>query len=307
MTTAAELPLELTPGAMQTRLERRLPVGMVTFEEAPAGWLTKAGTPRKEQWRRYHYTPSPVESSKRTQLPSVTTICGAVIPKDGLPPWYEQHGIVGAVEAVRRGLIDLDTPDEEAVRAVRAAKLGGDGARDEAAGRGINLHQILQTYMESGRAPNPVDHPHEHRPYIKGLARWLVTVRPEPVAIEFLVCDPERRYAGRADLLARIGPKLTLVDLKTNPRGAIFESAHLQVKLLRQAEERYGDHLIDDELLVSLDAKGGYREMQSVASMTLAERALDFYVEVKNLCSECDSANRIYREVLEEIDGGTAR
>lgn len=305
MTALAESP-DLTPGAMAVTLERTLPSGgVITFESAPAGWLTKDGKPRRKDWRRYRYANG---DAKRIILPSVTTICGDVLPKPGLPPWSEAHGIIGALEAVQRGLLDpamsTERPpkpgDHPAVQIVRKAHLGADDARDTAADRGLNVHAILEQFMNTGRGPNPADHPEPHRPFIRGLVRWLLWADPEPVAVELLVADPDRGYAGRADLIARIGDRLTLVDLKTNPYGAIWDSAHLQVELLRQAEERHGEHRPDGQLLVSVDATGSFREMQCVASPTLAEHALRFHAEVRDLCSKCESGNKIQRQVLQE-------
>lgn len=299
MTALADSP-QLTPGAMAVELSRTLPSGgVIDFESAPAGWLTKDGKPRRKDWRRYHFTEEP--GTKASIVPSVTTICSAVLPKDGLPPWYEARGIEGALEAVRQGKLNTAATNDEAIATVRRLGLGADRARNVAADRGLGLHAILEEYMSTGQPPNPVDHPEPHRPFIRGLVKWLLWADPEPVAVELLVADPERGYAGRADLIARIGKQLTLIDLKTQPYGAIFDSAHLQVELLRQAEERHGEHRPDTQLLVAVDATGGFREMGCVAGVELAARALHFYAEVRDLCSKCESANKVQRQVLEAV------
>jgi hypothetical protein len=231
MSAGESLPSEQTPGAMAVRLERKLPAGgVVEFESAPAGWLTRDGKPRAKGWRCYRYVAEP--GAKPVRLPSVTTICSAVLPKDGLPPWSEARGIEGALEAIRRGGLSLEASNEEAVKTVRRLGLGADRARDDAADRGLNLHSILENFMHTGRAPNPSDHPEPHRPFIRGLVRWILSARPQPVVVEFLVADPDRGYAGRADLIARIGGRLTLIDLKSNPTGQIYDSAHIGGELL---------------------------------------------------------------------------
>jgi hypothetical protein len=292
------LPPELTPGAMAVHKERMLPSGhLVEFESAPAGWLTKSGTPRRDDWRAYHISS---DELKRARIPSVTTLCDAILPKDGLPPWSERQGIRGALEAFRRGLLHVGMTDDEAVAAVRANQLGANAARDDAADRGLNIHAILEQFMATGRAPNPADHPEPHRPFIRGLVKWLLWADPEPVAVEFLVADPERRYAGRGDLIARIGGRHTLVDLKSQERGAIYESAHIQVRLYRQAEERFGGHQIEDARIVVVDGHGGFREMDLVCDDELAERALRYYEPVRRLCAACESQNRVVREALKE-------
>lgn len=285
------------PGAMEVTLTRTLPGGgRIDFESAPSGWLAKGGTPRAREWRRYYYT---APGAKREIYPSVTTICGDVLPKTGLTRWYEEYGIKGARVGVQRGLLAIEQSGDEWVRTVRAGQLGAEAARDEAAERGLNTHSILENYLRHGAVPNPADHPQAHRAYIRGLMTWLRVIAPQPIAIEVIVADPERCYAGRADLLARIGADTVLVDLKTSPTGAIFDAAHLQVELLRQAEERFGEHKIDRCMLVSVDRTGGFREMACVASPHLAERAIAFHGEVRQLVRDCTDANKIHRLALE--------
>jgi hypothetical protein len=291
---------------MSVQLERRLPSGLqIVFEAAPAGWLKEDGEPRKRDWRAYFINHAPdVVPRARQRIPSVTTICDSILPKDGLPPWAERQGIRGALEAIRRGLLTLDTDDDTAVRTVRANKLGADAARDEAADRGLNMHRLLEEYMLFGRVPNPAEHPIPHRPFIRGLVKWLIHADPEPLAVEMLVADPDERYAGRLDLLAglRVRGRLrtVLVDLKSQEKGAIYEAAHVQVQLYRRAEDRHGDSKIEDARIVVVDGFGGFREMDLIATEDLADRALDYYRRVKLIVAACDQVNRIVRKSREE-------
>lgn len=330
--TAEPLPLEagpeLTPGALKTVKSRTLPGGWrIDFEFSPAGWLKPDGTARVVDHRAYYLTPAgicqacdgsgrvpsdkrpggtvkcqPCKGSgqpRRERVESVTTICDRILPKDGLPHWSERAGIHGAVEAVRRGLITPETTDQEAVELVRSNKLGAEAERDRAADRGLNVHSILEEYMAFGISPNPANYPEPHRPFIRGLVKWLLRADPEPQAVEFLIADPERGYAGRADLIARVNGTLTLIDLKTQENGAIYESAHVQARLYRDAEERYGEHQIDHGLVVVVDAQGGFREMELLADGELSQHALEFYRRIKPLSAGCDSQNRIIRSALE--------
>jgi hypothetical protein len=290
---------EFTPGAMGIIKTRLLPGGyQVDFEFAPAGFLKKDGEPRRADWRAYYLSVPATPTEKRARVESVTTICDRILPKDGLPPWSERMGITGTLEAFRRGLLTAHSTPEEAVQVVRSNKLGADRARDEAADRGLNVHAILEDYMAHGRAPNPADHPEPHRPFIRGLVKWLLWADPEPVAVEMLVADPERGYAGRLDLLANTRAGLTLVDLKTQENGAIYEAAHVQARLYRDAEERFGEHRIQHGLVVVVDGYGGFREMDLAADAELSTHALDFYRRVKPLSAGCDSQNRAIRQAL---------
>jgi hypothetical protein len=286
----------LEPGEMAVQLKRVLPDGhVIEFESAPAGWPAQNGEPRTSDWRAYYLTDP---AGVRARVASVTTICAAVLPKDGLAAWSERNGICGAIEAFRRGLISPETSDIDAVRTVRRYRLGADAARDHASERGLNLHALLAAFMASGRAPNPSDHPEPHRPFIRALVRWLLHADPEPIAVEFLVGDPEQRYAGRADLLARINGRLTLVDLKSQERGAIYEAAHLQARLYALAESRFGEYQIDDCRVVVVDGAGRFRDTPVLCDEELARRALAFWWPVRGLSAICDRENRRARETL---------
>lgn len=300
--------LAAVPGAMSVHLQRTLPSGLlIQFEAAPAGWLKKDGEPRKRDWRAYYLNRAPdIVPQARQRVESVTTMCDRILPKDGLPPWSERQGIRGTLEAIRRGLITPDTPDDVAVAIVRGNHLGADSARDEAADRGLNLHRLLEEYMLFAQVPNPADHPVPHRPFIRGLVKWLIQYDPEPEAVELLVADPDEGYAGRLDLLARVRvkgrPRLILVDLKTQEKGAIYEAAHVQVQLYRRAEERHGQYQIEGALIVVVDGHGNFREMDAIADGELADRALAYYRPIKRVTAACDQVNRVVRKVYAEAE-----
>lgn len=326
-------PESLEPGAMQVVRNRTLPGGWeINFEFSPEGYLKKDGTPRLRDHRAYYLTalgpcsscegtgrqPSDKRpgntiqckackgsgSPSRRRVDSVTTICDAILPKDGLPPWSERMGIAGALEAFRRGLAHVGMSDEELVAVVRSNKLGADSARDTAADRGLNVHALLETWMTTGAPPNPAEHPEPHRPFIQGLVRWLIKAKTvdelEPVAVEMLVADPERGYAGRLDLLANTIHGLTIIDLKTQQDGCIYEAAHTQCRLYAEAETRFGEHRIEHGIIVVVDGYGGFREMELSASPELTSHALAYYERVKPLAAACESQNRVIKQALRE-------
>lgn len=287
-------PNALVPGGMEHTLRRVLPDGgLIEFEQAPIGFLTKKGEPRKTAWRAYHYTPP---GGKRVREVSTTTLLDDILPKDGLPPWAEAHGIRGAVAAVRAGLIDDSTPIEDTVAIVRRNKLGADAAKNEAADRGLNVHALLEDYMRTGAAPTLAGHPEHHRGYIIALTNWLLEYSPEPVAVEQLVVHPEDGYAGRLDLRARMGARLVTVDLKTQEKAAIYPGAHLQVAMYERAAVRCGDEPADGKLVVVVAADGKHRVMPADHESPILDAALLFRRLLKPINSACESANRRERE-----------
>lgn len=330
MTVTAVPDLSTVPGAFERTKVRAFPDGsQVDFAEAPAGWLTKAGEVRKKDYRAYHFTPPPSvcepcggsgrvegktargkqcphckgagDPTKRARMISVTTALDGVVPKPGLPIWSEARGIEGAIEAVRLGYIDPFDPVSvaNAVDAVRKHRLGADRARDDAAIRGLNVHDCLEHYMRTGSPPNPVDHPLEHRGYLRALTRALLDLDLEPVAIEELVVHPDDLYAGRLDLRARIpkmGINLATLDAKTQEKGGIYLGAHAQVNLYERAARRCGDEPADRLFIIVFAANGEYRMMPADHPDSFVEAALAWMREAKPVDSMCESANRRERD-----------
>lgn len=313
-------PRALVPGAFDHELARLVDgVGLIEFAEAPAGWLTSAGEPRLADYRAYHVTPpartcaqcggarklydrsergrqcpgcaGTGNESRRTRYRSVTTFLGEICPKDGLAPWYEQRGIEGVIAAIRAGRLDPYDESINVVEWIRQRGLGADAARDQAATRGLNVHDILETWMKTGRAPNLADHPVEHHPYIRGLVAWLLERDPEPVLVEELVCSPVDGYAGRMDLLCRIDGELVAVDLKTQKDCKIFESAHLQLAAYMRAHVICGGDPPDRGIVLAVAADGAHREQELLADQDALDWALGFADRLRPISSRTNAAN----------------
>ena len=234
-------------------------------------------------------------------MTSVTTLLKPIMDKPGLPPWAEKKGIEGVMAALKLGLITKATDPQDAVQIVREHQLGADGARDEAADRGINVHALLEDYARTGKAPSLSKHPREHRGYVRALAGWLLHAQPEPVSIEQLVCDPEAGYAGRMDLIARIGGFLTAVDFKTQERAGIYESAHAQLRLYVRAHVACGGEEPTFGRVVVFAANGEFREMDCLADDDLTEKALAYARKLQPIRSACEAANRLEREARKVV------
>lgn len=310
-------------GGMADVRRRELPDGsVIEFCSAPAGWLAQNGEPRVQEYRAYHHTAPERECdfckgtgrvegktprgrkcsicngegrlALRRRMVSVSTIRDSILPKDGLTYWAEQHGILGADEAWRRG--DLTAAELDPVAVVRALKLGMAAARERAADRGLNVHDLLEVYGLTGVPPALRDHPVEHHGYITALCRWLLRDRPEPEAIEQLVCSPADGYAGRLDLIAAIAGTRTLVDVKTSERAGAYDSGHLQLGLLRRGIVACGDAAPEHCKLVVLAADGAVREMDCLVDEQAVDAALEWYRRISPVQAACASANRVERE-----------
>jgi hypothetical protein len=215
------------------RIERDIPdLGMLVFENAEAGqWLTKKGAPAKKAKRLY--------TLNDRELVSVTTVQN-VLAKPALIAWAEDHGARGAIEASRLGEIPDDLPLDEVIGRVRTLGLGAEAVKRRAAKRGLDLHDALETWAQSGDLPDPAMMDPEHRPYLRGLARALLELDPEPIAAEQITCSPALGYAGRYDLRAIVDGQVTMLDLKTSASGKPYPEAHTQLQAYALADEAIG-------------------------------------------------------------------
>lgn len=270
---------------------------VVEFEFAPRGYLTRKGEPRKADWRRYYVTEPGAE--KRSERVSVSGLLGCVTGKGGLPYWFEGGGIKGCHEAHRQGLLSTDDSLAQAVATVRREKLGADAERDRAADRGLNIHALLETYMLTGTAPNPSQHPEPHRGFIRALVAWLLLRDPEPIAVEEIVATDE--YAGRLDLVARIGAETAIVDAKTQEKAGIYLQAHVQTALYARGYVMCGGTGPDRGVVVAFAANGEFREMECAVGPAAADAALAWYGFARPVEQMCESHNRAEKKARQVV------
>lgn len=322
MNAIAPLDPSLVPGAVEHWLERRLDAGgLIRFEMAPAGWLLDNGEVRRKDWRAYYWTPQDTcvmcdgdgrvngktrvvkckacegsGKTKRRRVTSVSSVLDLILPKPGLPVWAEARGIEGVIIALQEGKLDLMCTPEQAIARVRELGLGAEGARDEAAGRGLDIHGLLSEYMETGSLPSS-DRVHpDDMGYYQALCKFLVAEDPEPEQVEELVCHPVEGYAGRCDLVGKAGGFRKRYDAKTSEKLQIYTGAHVQVGLYERAGIESGDEPCDLLQVVAFAANGEWRPMAVAATPKALDAALEWWREVKPINSACESANRVEKE-----------
>jgi hypothetical protein len=223
----------MTTTTEPTKLERVVPgVGTIQFEETEkrrAYWLLAEG------------------NTRRTRVPSVTTILRATWPKPGLLQWYAREGA------------------------------GVDTALEQAANRGKAVHAFVETFMTTGDIMPFDAFPAEYHGYLQGIARFLFDHDPKPIAVERLVVYPELNYAGRLDLIAAIGDAPVLLDFKTNPTGRVYPEAHIQAHAYAIAEKRCGGVEVDGTVVVGVAEDGTYNPVVGPDTEKIWHAILDFY------------------------------
>lgn len=235
----------------QQHLDAVVPEGVVARDLGEHGHVEFVETPR----RGYTLVD---RDGRRRRLVGVTTALNA-LAKPALLRWSETQGARGAIEAVRHGLIDPSTVDlDDVADIVRANKLGADAAKKRAADRGLDVHGALEFWCEHGDLPPVTELRMDARPYLRGLAMWLLHADPTPVHVERIVCHPRLRYGGRFDLLCEIGGLRAIVDLKSSAGGVPYSSAHFQLEAYRAAEEEIGEEPVAQVLAVGVSPAGEF-------------------------------------------------
>lgn len=229
---------------------------------------------------------------KRRKMVSVTTVLGT-LEKRALYRWHEAKGAEGVVRAVQAGQLNPDMcPPADAIEVVRSLGLGADAAKQQAADRGLDVHGALEHWAATGDLPLGGDMDPDAKPYLKGLAGWLLKYDPTPIHVERIVAHPELRYAGRYDLFCEIAGLTALVDLKTSRNGLPYPEAHLQLEGYRAAEVALGEPDPTQLIALGVGPDGVYAHEACVAEPGAFERVLDVY----RLRTQLDSALRTQRK-----------
>jgi hypothetical protein len=197
----------------------------------------------------------------RSAAISVTTAL-KVLDKPALVGWAERMGAEAALRLERAGELS-GIAVEDVLSAIRARGEGADAKRDAGAERGTAIHEALRIYCSEGTVPNVGDFAEPVRGYVQALCRWLVSVQPEPIAVEQIVGSPAHGFAGRFDLLANVDGRRTVVDLKTSAR--VYAEHHLQTAAYMLALEECGVEPAERGIIVAVGADGTFHGPQCCA------------------------------------------
>jgi len=164
----------------------------------------------------YQAAPRRLYTIDSEEVPSITTLL-EIVGAFGAGAWWGQGiGIHGAMEFCRSTQA-LETSDEVVLDWIKAHKLTVHDTRDRAADRGTSVHDSFETWATQNVLPNPdVHHPSEAG-YVKGLLDFITHSGIDPRASEVMVGHPERKFAGRFDLIGLM-PKAAEVCVKSYPK-----------------------------------------------------------------------------------------
>lgn len=172
------------------------------------------------------------------KYPSVTTIL-QVLNKPALVSWA----------AKTAANLVLDEPEKYST--AEAAAAGIYSARDAAGNRGTTVHSIAESYTH-GRPLSP----DKVAPSLQGFARavkeFWETTNPEPILCEAMMVHTEHGYAGRTDLIAKLGTENVVLDFKTGK--GVYAEAGLQIAAYRACNAIWQD----GKLIDSIPTSAGY-------------------------------------------------
>lgn len=254
-------------------MERAIPgVGTLRYESNPAGtWFTQKGEPAKISRRRYLLDGN--------ELPSVSSITDT-LSKPALYWWYETQGLIGGAQAALQGLLDT-VPVEEWPDVCRLAGLGV--ASSDAAPRGTAIHAGLDLMSRTGEPPNAADYPEAWRPWLKGAVRAWLSLDPERIESELIVCNPELGYAGRFDFYGRCHGRRTLVDWKSTNGGRVYDVSHYSTQGYAACFEACGLEYPERIVIVSFDADGNFEPIECEVSSEAWATLVRVYRERKDV------------------------
>jgi hypothetical protein len=162
------------------------------------------------------------------QVPSVTTIVDAGIPKPALKRWGERvvaEAAVDHVEDVRRMLSTMGRQSAiDSLAAVPYERM------KTAQVRGTAVHALAEALISN----EPVEVPAELEAYVRGYIAFLEAYDVEPLATEAMIANRTLWYAGKFDLLAVIRNEVWLLDIKTSKN--VYPETALQCAAYAGAE-----------------------------------------------------------------------
>lgn len=172
-----------------------------------------------------------------TEVVGVTTVLKTVIAKEAITAWAVK---LAAEYMTKTFLPDKPYTVQEIGDIIAEAKRQYITSRDEAAQLGVDVHKIIEDYINAKIANSsyeiPTDIKNAHKMALNSFFEWERQNDVKWEASEKIVYSKRYNYAGTLDILATVRGIRTLIDLKTS--NAIYpESYFLQVCAYKYAYE----------------------------------------------------------------------
>ena len=267
------------------------------IQRAPNGMAIRFQShPPRGYWIMADPTPLKVADDKHKdwgkRLTSVTTVLN-VLDKPALKWWGQGIGIVGVLELVRMGVLEI-TPsgfnvlddklmqqllddidkdakagdeklvreDQQIAKLLTYKKLTVNHVTRTAAKRGTTAHNAFETWANTGILPDPRAYPDEQRPYVEALRKFFDENKLTDVHTEVVVASPKYRFGGRYDFDGRIndGPH-EVIDVKT--AKDVYTTHFIQMEGYEGARVELGYKPTERRRVLHLGVDGEYKLVAS--------------------------------------------
>lgn len=180
-------------------------------------------------------------------VPGATSIL-SILDKPALMPWAAKVATEYVLANYREGMSKAE------MKALCQKAKGEHTRRKETAGDyGAQVHDACEALLHG--KPVEVSNIPEVQRGISAFQEWLGHYEVKPIDTECLVLSRIAFYAGKFDLLASVGGKLTLVDFKTS--SGVYKEHKLQLGGYRYAWEEEHNEPIEQLIVLHLDKQTG--------------------------------------------------
>ena len=187
---------------------------------------------------------------------SISTVAGA-LDKYALTPAAAKLEREGLQWLVEQGVDIRGLDPAELLELMRTSGVHYDSVWEVARRRGDVAHEMLLRLLRDGKVPRLSDYPEDIRPWLSGGLKFaidfdLIEGGAEILACEQMVASVEHRFAGRFDLLVRLGNgDVVRPDFKTVTEWKYKQRACPERCVGRDPDcpECHGTNKVDAELL----------------------------------------------------------
>jgi len=183
------------------------------------------------------------DARKQNLIPSVTNILG-VMSKEALTTWKQNQAILAALANPKQ---ESESDDYYCKRIIAASM----EQVAEAADLGSSIHHALEDWLCENTTP-----PESLMVYVKPVMEWFEQTDITPTAMEKVLVNTRRGYAGTADVLFTYGNRgrgvLDFKTRKTTPKKKIEPYDGQAMQLAAYAAAEYGETDLDRILIANI-------------------------------------------------------
>ena len=217
----------------------------------------------------------------REKIPSVTKIIG-VLDKPALLSWASRitaEYLIALIPEIKSGNLVLSP--EDAKQLFYKAKAEASRIRDEAADIGTQTHEAIENYLKTGKKPKGLA-PEIQKPF-NGFLIFAKEMKLGKIIASEKILYSDYGYCGKLDIVAYLGDKKYLIDVKTS-KGFYAPEMPMQLSAYCSAFQEMTKQSIDGVGIIRLDKETGLPEFKDYTdqrdkSFRMFLSLLDFVAE----------------------------